>query len=223
MPASLTTTTRWPRSSRARTSATAPASVWSFTTSRTSAARCRGGRAAGPVRRVSSQATASAPASSSTAAGERSPRLPIGVPTQHQRAGHRSSSSIADADAPRPRTRPASPRSRPSPARSGSPIRFGAIVVHRCRILNSGVDVGDVDREAHPEGVHRAGRSQQHGPVDAVAAEQAPPASPVRRRRPRGSPAPGRRAPATGAAGSTVRAWATCYGRRPGRARRVRR
>ena len=60
---------RWPRTS-----------VWSFTTTsgRRSTPACWSRR---PVRRVSSQQIASAAASASTARGDRSPRLPIGVPT----------------------------------------------------------------------------------------------------------------------------------------------
>ena len=117
MPASLTTATRSPRASRSSTSATAPSSVWSLTTisGRRGTPACCSRR---PVRRVSSQQIASAAASASTARGDRSPRLPIGVPTSTRRHGRsaRSSSWSPTCEAPPGEATRPRPRSRRGPA-----------------------------------------------------------------------------------------------------------
>ena len=184
MPASVTRATRWPASQQVDDGA--------------GLRRPRCGRARPPargpvmpawvsslrVRRVSSQAMTSAPASASTARGDRSPRLPIGVATRTSRPGGPSSHS--------PLISSWSPGAQP-PALEGAglgldhaagpqaraPSGGGAIGHVRQHDHASPVAEGDVDGEAHAEGVHRPGRAQQQGAVDAVPPEQ-----------PRGPPPP---------------------------------
>ena len=108
-----------------------------------------------PVRRVSSQATTSARPSSSTARGDRSPRLPIGVPTSTRApltgapAGRRRRTPQR---AKAPASHSITPRARQHRRARGG---WAPWCVTR-RTAQVGVDEGHVDGEAHAEGVHRA-------------------------------------------------------------------
>ena len=152
------------------------------------------------VRRVSSAAITSASRSASTARGDRSPRLPIGVATSTQRAASRRRRSRRAAPPGRPSRRlPALERARlgldherGARARSATPAT--ARRRHRAQHDAVGVAERDVDREPHADGVHVAARPQHQRAVDAVAPEQAAPARARGRRRPRLPPAPRRRA-----------------------------
>ena len=94
VPASVTTATSPPSPSTSSTSPIRASSVCSLHTASRGAVTpaCCSSR---PVRRVSSQHTSPAPASASTARGDRSPRLPIGVPTSTSRPGDAVASATA--------------------------------------------------------------------------------------------------------------------------------
>ena len=143
-----------------------------------------------PVRRVSSQTMASAPARAATARGERSARLPIGVATSTRRpvtvatrSGHgaahrprhgRRTSNLSPTWRPQRPKAPASASITCRAPNTGMPTRCGAM--RTVFITTAGVvEVGDVEGEAHPDRVHPAAPLQEQGALDAVAAEQARP------------------------------------------------
>ena len=125
-----------------------------------------------PVRRVSSQQISAASASAARARGDRSPRLPTGVATRTSRPA--AARSAPDAEA---RVRPVAElddvadRQAPALERAGlgldDPRRLGhgepdPVARHADGLDDRPVrvDVGDVEREPHPDGVHPAtGRS----------------------------------------------------------------
>ena len=120
--------------------------------------------------------------SASTARGERSPRLPIGVPDRaravigRRRCSSRSS-SWSPAARPQRANAPASASSTAwacehGPARRRRRGSAGRAQHDEVAGRRSATSIG----EAHAERVHRPGRPEQQRAVDAVAAEQAPPA-----------------------------------------------
>ena len=113
MPASETRATVPPSSRRRITSVAALSSVCSSRRSR-SAPTTPAWASRRPVLRVSSQATRSAAASVSTARGERSPRLPMGVATSTKWAGP---AAAVLTPAPPARRRRSGPSVRSSPPR----------------------------------------------------------------------------------------------------------
>ncbi len=193
VPASLTIATSRPSASTPSTSATRLNSVWSLHTASRSALTpaCCSNR---PVRRVSSQQISPTWESTSTARGERSARLPIGVATSQsvlttrpRRAGAAvvvaavvvaaEFDLVADAEAP------ASERAAfglDHPARA--PHRDAEAVpvhVHRLDHDAVAVEVGDVDREAHPDRVDPAAAFDHERAVETVPAEQAAASGPA--------------------------------------------
>ena len=174
-----------------------PTSVWSLTVS------SFGARDAGVGQQPPGAAGVLAgdhvgPASSSTARGERSPRLPIGVATSTR--APRAHGAAADLE---PVAGPEVPpleraglgldhRAGP-PHRPADPVRAHG---HDPQHHQVGVAEGDVDGEAHAHGVHRAGRRRAAGPRRCRRGRAGPCCVPRASRPPRGWPAPCRRAPA---------------------------
>ena len=117
------------------------------------------------VRRVSSAAITSASRNTSTARGDRSPRLPIGVATSTRRArrpcraAHVRSSTRSPARSRQRSNAPASASITNAARRTNGETRHGA---RRRRAQHDALRVAerDVDREAHADGVHVAARAE---------------------------------------------------------------
>ena len=208
MPASVTTATRSPRSSRSRTPAMARASVWSLTTISAGRRRRRapGAGRCGACPRSRWRRRRPAPR---RRGATRSPRLPMGVPTRTSGTGQSFRSSWSPTCRPHRAKAPASASSTLC-ARSTGRRHPVAGEAHGAEHGEVGVEPGHVDREAHPDRVHRPGGHEQERPVDAVAAEQPLAAGARAGRPPPATPAPPRR-------GATTASTARLRGGRPDR------
>ena len=209
MPASVTTATRSPRprAGRARRRRAAPRCGRSrpATSGRRSMPACCSSR---PVRRVSSQQMASAAAAPRrrAATGRRGCRSAWRRgPACTGRARDSPDLELVADRRSHARTTPAS-ASITAWARSTGRLEAPAAQRGDPQHDEVAVEEGDVDREAHAERVHRAGRAEEQRAVDARRGRAAPAGGRPATRPPRGWPAPHRRAAARPRRASDVEA-----------------